>query len=42
MNDIYEKAKRYYPTIWNINMLRNLVRLGKLTQEQFNEIVGAE
>lgn len=40
MIDIYEKAKKNYPTPWNKAMLKRLVRNGSLTPEQFEEITG--
>ena len=42
MNKIYELAKKNYPTLWNIDMLRNLVAKGRITEEQFNEITGED
>lgn len=36
----YEMAKKNYPTLWNIEMLRNFTRLGRITPEQFGEITG--
>ena len=40
--DVYELAKKYYPTLWNIDRLRKLVEVGKLTPEQFKEITDEE
>lgn len=40
MNKIYEMAKKNYPRLWNIDMLRNLVTKGRITAEQFEEITG--
>lgn len=40
MIDIYEEAKRNYPDPWNKAMLKRLVSRGKLTEEQYEEIVG--
>jgi len=37
---IYEMAKKYYPNKWNKAMLERLLTSGKLTHEQFDEIVG--
>lgn len=34
-----EMAKKYYPNQWNDAMLRHLVELGRLTEEQYREIV---
>lgn len=42
MNKIYELAKKNYPDLWNIDMLRNLVAKGRLTEEQFREITGED
>ncbi len=42
MQDIFELAKKYYPKLWNEDRLRALVNAGKLTPEQFEEIVGYE
>ncbi len=38
----YEMAKKYYPALWDINRLRKLVSLGKLTEEEFKEITGED
>ena len=40
--DIYETAKRNYPKPWNKAMIKNLVRLGKLTEEQYKDITGED
>lgn len=37
---IYEMAKKYYPLLWDENRLQMLVDAGRLTQEQYNEIIG--
>lgn len=42
MNKIYEMAKKNYPRLWNINMLRTLVKKGRITPEQFKEITGED
>lgn len=39
---IYEMAKKYYPLLWDKNRLQMLVNAGRLTQEQYNEIVGED
>ena len=37
----FEKYKRYYDSgFWNKAMLRNVVRKGKLTPEEYEEITG--
>ena len=42
--DVYEMAKHYYqdytPPLWNRARLEALVKAGKLTAEQVEEIVG--
>ena len=40
MSKIYDLAKKNYPKLWNIEMLRNLVAKGRITEEQFEEITG--
>lgn len=42
MNKIYEMAKKNYPRLWNIDMLRTLVSKGRITPEQFKEITGED
>lgn len=42
MNKIYEMAKKNYPRLWNIDMLRTLVVKGRITPEQFKEITGED
>ena len=38
----FEMAKKYYPTLWNIERIKTLVRKGKLTPEQYKEITGED
>ena len=40
MIDVYEEAKKKYPKPWNKAMLKKLVSLGRLTEAQYEEIVG--
>ena len=42
MNKIYDMAKKNYPYLWNIDMLRNLVDKNRITPEQFKEITGKD
>ena len=42
MNKIYEMAKKNYPRLWNIDMLRTLVEKERITPEQFKEITGED
>ena len=37
---IYDLAKKNYPTLWNKEMLDKLLELGRLTQEEYNDIFG--
>lgn len=38
---IYEMAKKYYPTKWNRAMIDRLYSAGKLTLEEYNDIIEA-
>lgn len=35
-----ELAKRYYPQYWDINKLDNLVKAGKLSEDDYKEVTG--
>lgn len=37
-----EMALEYYPNLWNIERLRALVAVRKLTPEEYMEITGGE
>ena len=37
---VFEMAKNYYPRLWGIDRLKALVKAGKLTAEEFEEITG--
>lgn len=37
---VKEMAKNYYPKLWNIERLKALVAVGKLSEEDFKEITG--
>jgi len=37
---VYELAKRYYPRLWDKDRLETLMRAGRLTGEEFQEITG--
>lgn len=37
-----DKAKKYYPAIWNKTMLKNMVKAGKLTEEEYKEVTGED
>lgn len=36
----YDMAKKNYPENWNLEMLKNFVRLGRITPEEYEEITG--
>lgn len=40
MNSVYEMAKKYYPRLWSKERIDALLKADKLTQEEYNEIVG--
>ena len=37
---VFEMAKKYYPRLWDENRLRQLVDAGRLTEEEYQAIVG--
>lgn len=39
---MFEKIKRWYPKLWNEQMVCNAVKKGVITAEQFTEITGKE
>lgn len=36
---VYEMAKKYYPRLWDIKRIEALYEAGKLTEEEYNEII---
>lgn len=42
MSKTYEMAKKYYPDKWNLAMIDNLYNIGRLTLEEYNDIIGNE
>lgn len=38
--NVYELAKYYYPRLWDKTRMEALLSAGKLTREQYQEIVG--
>ena len=42
MMTVKEMAKNYYPKLWDINRLKALVAVGKLSEDDFKEITGEE
>lgn len=37
---VFEMAKKYYPIYWNKKRIEALYKAGKLTEEEYGEIVG--
>ncbi len=37
---LYEKAKKYYPRLWSAERIKYLYELGMLTEEEYKSIVG--
>ena len=42
MSKAYKLAKNYYPGLWTLTKLRELVEADLLTVEEFEEITGRE
>lgn len=40
MSSVYKMAKKYYPDSWNREMIDHLLELGRLTQEEYDDIIG--
>lgn len=36
---VYEKAQSYFPRLWDKSRLEQLVAVGKLTQEEMDQII---
>lgn len=39
---VYELAQKYYPRLWDRERLEALLAAGRLTQKEFDQLVGAE
>ena len=39
---VFEMAKNYYPRLWDINRIKQLVEAGKITPEQYKEFIGED
>lgn len=39
---VYELAQKYYPRLWDRERLEALLAAGRLSQEEFDRLVGAE
>ncbi len=40
MNSVYQMAKKYYPEKWNRAQIDHLHEIGRLTEEEYNDIIG--
>lgn len=36
---VYEMAKKYYPRLWSADRIEALYKAGKLTEEEYNDII---
>ena len=39
---VYDLAQKYYPRLWDRERLEALLAAGRLSQEEFDSLVGAE
>ena len=39
---MFEKIKGWYPKLWNETMVRNAVKKGIITEDEFKEITGID
>lgn len=39
---VYEMAQKYYPRLWDLERLEALLAAGRLSQEEFDQLVEAE
>ena len=42
MASVYKLAKKYYPDKWNRAMIDHLYEIGRLTEEEYNNIIGED
>ena len=38
----YEMAKKYYPRLWDIDRIKALLAVGKITQAEYEKIINRE
>lgn len=38
----FEMAKKYYPHLWDKERIEALYKAGKLTEEEYNEIINGD
>ena len=36
---VFEMAKKYYPRLWSIERIETLYKAGKLTKEEYEEVI---
>jgi len=39
---VHKMAKKYYPRLWDLDRIMTLYSAGKLTQEEYEDIIGAK
>lgn len=39
---VYELAQKYYPRLWDLERLEALLAAGRLSQDEFDQLVEAE
>ena len=39
---VFEMASKYYPRMWSIERLQNLVKANKLTADEYKKITGED
>lgn len=39
---VFEMAKKYYPILWDSNRITTLYEAGKLTKDEYEELVGED
>ena len=42
MASVYKLAKKNYPHLWNRAMIDHLLEIGRLTQEEYDDIIGED
>lgn len=40
--NVYELAKKYYPLMWGKSRIDALYKAGKLTDEEYKDIIGGD
>lgn len=40
--EVFKKAKEYYPGLWPLDRMNDLLKAGKLTQEEYDEIIAED